>query len=280
MPRTNGIFIPDSARTICHVRSPELGDSELTYVHSWAGAAPPDVRPLLEVTLVDFADKIISHRGARQHVHSGLVGIRSPFEIGKLVRRHASDTRVRTLTLGERDLASAAELTKTRAWPPPGVLKYIDDRRLFARASAIFKAVEERATPLELQTRLAACASEVVRALAGAASAQHPSAHSSAERIRQLLHDRVVEEITLDDLAREVSLSRAYVVHAFQRAFHVPPHEYLMHLRVARARTMLLRGERPIDVAHACGFYDQSHLNRWFRKAVGVTPARYASAAS
>lgn len=50
-----------------------------------------------------------------------------------------------------------------------------------------------------------------------------------------------------------------------------------MHLRVARARVLLAEGGRPIDVAHACGFCDQSHLNRWFRKTVGVTPRSYAA---
>ena len=39
----------DSARCVRHIRSPELNGSELTYVQSWDGAAPPDVRPQLEV---------------------------------------------------------------------------------------------------------------------------------------------------------------------------------------------------------------------------------------
>jgi len=90
-----------------------------------------------------------------------------------------------------------------------------------------------------------------------------------------VLHDRMSEDLTLDDLARGVGLSRTYVVHAFRRVFHLPPYEYLMHIRVAKARDMLAAGGRPVDVAHACGFCDQSHLNRWFRAAVGVTPGQY-----
>jgi len=104
-----------------------------------------------------------------------------------------------------------------------------------------------------------------------------PSSGASAERIRRVLHDRMAEDITLDDLAREVSLSRSYVVHAFRRTFDFTPYAYLMQLRVARARSLLASGRRPTDVAHACGFYDQSHLNRWFRKVVGVTPTAYAT---
>jgi AraC-like DNA-binding protein len=102
-----------------------------------------------------------------------------------------------------------------------------------------------------------------------------PDPTPTAERIRTLLHDRLADDLSLDDITRELSLSRAYVVRVFRRAYGVPPHEYLMQIRVSRACTLLRQGGRPTDVAHLCGFYDQSHLNRWFRKIVGVTPGAY-----
>src|SRR6202042_38492 len=143
---------------------------------------------------------------------------------------------------------------------------------LFARAVAVFESVETKAPALEVQACLAACAAEAVHLLVGLrAEPVRVTDPPAAERIRQVLHDRLTEDLTLDDLTGAVSLSRAYVVRAFHRAFGLPPHEYLMQLRVARARTLLSNGERPTDVAHACGFYDQSHLNRWFQKVVGVT---------
>jgi transcriptional regulator GlxA family with amidase domain len=55
----------------------------------------------------------------------------------------------------------------------------------------------------------------------------------------------------------------------------VPPYPYLGQLRVNRAQAMLCAGSSVADVAYACGFCDQSHLNRMFKKAVGVPPGQY-----
>lgn len=84
------------------------------------------------------------------------------------------------------------------------------------------------------------------------------------------------EDFTLSDLARAAQSSRYHLVRAFHRQIGVPPSAYRRALRVAAARRLLRGGERPADVASSCGFYDQSHLNRCFKQAVGVTPGQYA----
>jgi hypothetical protein len=104
----------DAFKVARYVSAPELGASELSYVHTSSGAAPPDVRSALEVILVDEADKTIVHRGREQHIRTGLVGLRSAFEAGRLVRRHAPETRVRILALADRELVSALRLWASR----------------------------------------------------------------------------------------------------------------------------------------------------------------------
>jgi AraC-like DNA-binding protein len=273
-PRVSGKS--DAFKAARYVRAPSLGVSELSYVQTSTGAAPPDVRSALEVILVDEADKTIVHRGKEQHIRTGLVGIRSAFEAGRLVRRHAPETRVRIVALADGELASAFEALGVAPNRVPPVLAYLDDPALCTATSEVFSAVEAHEPTMAIETRLSACAMQVVRSMTSRGfDAAGPLDTGSAERIREVLHDCVSENVTLDDLARDVGLSRAYVVHAFQRVFHLPPYEYLMHLRVAKARVMLMAGERPIDVAHACGFCDQSHMNRWFREVVGVTPGKY-----
>jgi AraC-like DNA-binding protein len=97
-----------------------------------------------------------------------------------------------------------------------------------------------------------------------------------ARRLRELLDERAPGGVTLEEAALEVRAHPTHLVRVFTRAYGMPPHLYLTGRRVDLARRLLLTGERPAEVALAAGFYDQSHLTRTFRRALGVSPARYA----
>ncbi|NEB16631.1 AraC family transcriptional regulator [Streptomyces coelicoflavus] len=96
-----------------------------------------------------------------------------------------------------------------------------------------------------------------------------------ARRLRELLDERVVAGIGLEEAAALVPAHPAHLVRAFSGAYGIAPHQYLMSRRVDRARRLLLAGRAPADVAGATGFYDQAHLTRHFKRLVGVTPGRY-----
>ncbi|HCE39014.1 MAG: AraC family transcriptional regulator [Alcanivorax sp.] len=96
-----------------------------------------------------------------------------------------------------------------------------------------------------------------------------------AQRARDYLHAHQTEDIGLDDLAAAVGTDRFRISRAFKAAHGLPPHAYLVQLRLLRARRLLAGGVSPADAAAAVGFADQSHLGRWFRRAYAMTPAYY-----
>ncbi len=94
--------------------------------------------------------------------------------------------------------------------------------------------------------------------------------------VRDYIHQHLGESISLDDLASEIGLSRFHFARRFRASTGTPPHEFLLRQRVERARTLLERTDSPLlDVACTCGFADQSHMTREFKKRVGTTPGRY-----
>jgi AraC-like DNA-binding protein len=93
----------------------------------------------------------------------------------------------------------------------------------------------------------------------------------------EYLREHLADAITLDDIALVAGMDKFHLCRAFRTQIGVPPHAYLTHLRVARARQLLESGARASDVAQRVGLYDQSQLNRHFRRIMGTTPARHAS---
>ena len=102
------------------------------------------------------------------------------------------------------------------------------------------------------------------------------SEHAAVRRARAYLEERWDAPVTLAELAAHAGLSRFELARTFRAQVGLPPHAFQLDLRIARARTLLAAGEPPAAAAAACGFCDQAHLTRVFKRAVGVTPARYA----
>ncbi len=99
------------------------------------------------------------------------------------------------------------------------------------------------------------------------------------ERVVDYMEAYLGEPISLQDLAEASGLSASHFARRFKSATGMPPHQYLIALRVERAKRMLLQNEAIVEVALACGFSHQEHLTRIFRRFTGVTPANYRRAA-
>jgi AraC family transcriptional regulator len=106
------------------------------------------------------------------------------------------------------------------------------------------------------------------------------SARGLSTRQRHLVYDYVKghlhEKLSLNDLAGLLALSRYHFARGFRESTGVAPHQFVMQQRVARAQMLLRRTRAPLhEIATACGFADQSHMTRAFRKQLGVTPGKF-----
>ncbi len=98
-----------------------------------------------------------------------------------------------------------------------------------------------------------------------------------AARLRAMLDGAVGEPMSLSEAAVQLDRSKPHLIRAFKASYGLAPHAYLIGRRVELARKLLLDGMAPADVATAAGFYDQSHLNRHFKRHTAVPPSRYAA---
>jgi transcriptional regulator GlxA family with amidase domain len=82
--------------------------------------------------------------------------------------------------------------------------------------------------------------------------------------------------LTGKDLARRVRLSEHHFCRAFRVSLHQTPHTYVVGRRIARACDLMVTCHLSIgQIATECGFADQAHLNRCFRKMMGSSPGAW-----
>jgi AraC-like DNA-binding protein len=98
------------------------------------------------------------------------------------------------------------------------------------------------------------------------------------ERMKARMLDDLSAPLTLSDLADTVGLSTFHAVRIFTREVGIAPHAWRNQMRLLNARSALLGGTPATEVAAANGFTDQSHFNRHFKKANGISPARWSKA--
>ena len=94
-------------------------------------------------------------------------------------------------------------------------------------------------------------------------------------RVRDYLHARWAEPVTLAELSAVAGLSPFRLTRVFKAATGLPPHAYQVQLRVTQAQEGLRAGRPIAEVALDCGFADQSHLTRVFKRSLGFTPGRF-----
>lgn len=79
--------------------------------------------------------------------------------------------------------------------------------------------------------------------------------------------------IPLQDIAALTKLSVGHFSRAFKGSFGIAPHSYILRRRIERAQALMLQTEDSLcQIALVCGFCDQAHFSRLFRRLVGVSP--------
>jgi AraC family transcriptional regulator len=87
------------------------------------------------------------------------------------------------------------------------------------------------------------------------------------------IQENLSENISLEAIANHIDLSCYHFCRLFKQSTGFSPYQYVIQQRVKRAKQLLRQGKMSIgDIAIACGFSHQSHLNRHFKRLTGVTP--------
>jgi len=142
-------------------------------------------------------------------------------------------------------------------------------QRLHAAMRRQAPTLEREAVFLQALSSLAACH------LAPAPGTRDAAESRTARLVREWLQEHWAQKVRLADLAHIAQRSEYAVLRAFRKETGFTPHGYQLHLRMARARSLLAKGVPVVEVALATGFADQSHFTQAFCVHAQTTPGRY-----
>ncbi|RUX31440.1 AraC family transcriptional regulator [Mesorhizobium sp. M7A.F.Ca.US.011.01.1.1] len=95
----------------------------------------------------------------------------------------------------------------------------------------------------------------------------------AARRVQQFLDENFTRKLALAEMAAVCGLSPYHFVRAFSRTFGMPPHQYVLDLRLDFAERLLADSRMTIaDIAHSSGFSSQSHFTTVMKKYRQRTP--------
>ena len=103
-----------------------------------------------------------------------------------------------------------------------------------------------------------------------------PDGYGAINRALDYIREHFAEHITLAKLAELSQMGTFSFSHAFKRIMGMTPGNYITTIRLNRARKLLAETDVCVlAIALECGFYDQSHFIRTFRKHRNMTPTAY-----
>ena len=109
----------------------------------------------------------------------------------------------------------------------------------------------------------------------------HREVHSPAamENDMFILCDRLMnhfsDSLPLDGLARDLYISKYYLIRKCKRNLGLTPHKFHLQNRIRKAQTLLFTNKSVTEACMDTGFYDQSHFDRAFKNIVGISPTEY-----
>lgn len=94
--------------------------------------------------------------------------------------------------------------------------------------------------------------------------------------IRTYIDRNVTRNVTLEELSEHFHVSKFYLIHLFKNMFQMTPIQYHQHIRMERAKNMILYSNTPLGhIAEHLGFSNIHSFSRAFKTVTGKSPSQY-----
>jgi AraC-like DNA-binding protein len=234
------------------------------------------------IGVIEAGVETFSYRGSQHRAAAGSLVIIHPGEV-HTGQAGAPDGWVYRMLYPEVALVQSV-LAENSAIAVPYFQPILRDAALVKQFRALHQTLGQSDSPLERESQFLAFIASLVRRYGdtqiGDRAFRSQLDQALIPRVQRYLNDHIAQRVSLAELAQISGLPPLKLLRLFRQATGLPPHAYLIQLRVNQAKRLLAAGLPLVQVALDTGFADQSHLHRHFKRLVGVTPGQYAQGAT
>lgn len=152
----------------------------------------------------------------------------------------------------------------------------IKDYKLYSLLCELFKSIYRKNEPIIIETNLISSISYLIK--------NYTNYTKDYEKIEdkkdiyklsyEYINDNLLYNISLDELAKNVGLSKYHFLRVFKNEFGTTPYTYITNQKLKKASLDIIEGNTLINTSNTYGFSDQSHFIKTFKKVYGYTPSK------
>ena len=146
--------------------------------------------------------------------------------------------------------------------------------RFLKISDKIYEFVNHAPSPLN-GTDIAACLTEFIINLSSRQAISLGSVNRSAAEYRRIvsfMSDRVLDNLTLSDIAKENNVSVSYLKLLFSNYAGLSPKSYFNQMRLRRATELLNEGHSVTEVSDKMNFSSPNYFSAFYKNHTGLTP--------
>jgi len=252
---------------------------ELRYISHVTSCDKEHQHPELTLTAIDIGEMNILFDDKTDRLSPAHISVVNPYEVHCATLSDTESFGCYVLYLHEswcltlqkalfKDLKEYAKLKNTLIYNEDMYKKFISVCRLLLREDVLLLEKEEALVQFVSSLFLDECDISDSNELDEKNS-------KIAKKIKDYIEDNAEQDLVLKEIADAMGLSVVHVLRVFKKEFGLPIHSYLLNIKVHKAKELLAKNIAPAEVAQMCGFFDQSHLNRSFKRVFQLTPKAY-----
>lgn len=152
----------------------------------------------------------------------------------------------------------------------------IEDIKLYKLLSKLFKSIYSNKDAMEIEIYLIDALSYLIKEYTFTTK-NHKNMFDDKLVVKssiEFIHDSIESNITLEELSKNVNMSKYHFLRVFKKQIGTTPHNYIVMQKVQNATRKIMTGTSIAEASFSSGFSDQSHFTRNFKKIYGYTPSK------